>query len=80
MASITLKNIPDPLYALLKSRAKLHHRSINSEAIRCLERVLQPEQLTASERLQRIRALRPGEDRGVLDPGELEEAIMRGRP
>ncbi len=42
MASLTIKNIPEPLYEQLKQAAQAHHRSINSELIVCLEKVLQP--------------------------------------
>jgi len=35
--TLTLKNIPDELYERLKSAAELNRRSLNSEAIVCLE-------------------------------------------
>ncbi len=40
MPAITLKNIPDSLYRRLKQQAEEHHRSLNREAILCLERSL----------------------------------------
>jgi plasmid stability protein len=40
VATITLKNIPEPLHEALKRRALFHRRSLNSEAIECLEWVL----------------------------------------
>ena len=40
--SVTLKNIPDAVYERLKAAAELHRRSLNSEAIVCLESVLLP--------------------------------------
>lgn len=40
--TVTLKNIPEHIYESLKSAAKVHHRSLNSEVIACLERVLMP--------------------------------------
>jgi plasmid stability protein len=33
VATLTIKNLPDALYAQLKTRAAAHRRSINSEAI-----------------------------------------------
>jgi len=33
MATITIKNIPDDIYLLLREKAKANNRSINSEAI-----------------------------------------------
>lgn len=43
MATLTVKNLPDALYARLKSRADAQRRSINAEAIVCLERMLSDE-------------------------------------
>ncbi|HEC26903.1 MAG TPA: Arc family DNA-binding protein, partial [Gammaproteobacteria bacterium] len=40
MPAITLKNIPDSLYAQLKTAASVHHRSLNSEILYCVERTL----------------------------------------
>ncbi len=40
MATITVKKIPDDLYERLKQAAGANHRSINSEAIVCIERAL----------------------------------------
>ncbi|MEM7535821.1 MAG: DNA-binding protein [Chloroflexota bacterium] len=37
MATITIKNIPDKLYELLKASAKTNRRSINNEIIICIE-------------------------------------------
>ncbi len=36
MASITLKNIPEPLHCAFKRRAKAHSRSLQAEIIRTL--------------------------------------------
>ena len=56
--TITLKNIPDAVYQQLKHAAEAHHRSLNSEAIVCLETALLPRKHGAQERLDRARALR----------------------
>ncbi|MFM1904013.1 MAG: hypothetical protein RLZZ440_1913 [Planctomycetota bacterium] len=56
--SLTLKSIPDELYERLKASAEAHRRSLNSEAIVCLESVLIPGRIAAAERLARARALR----------------------
>ena len=37
---MTIKKLPAPLYARLKASAERHRRSINAEAIVCLERGL----------------------------------------
>jgi plasmid stability protein len=61
MATLTIKNLPDPLYAQLKARAAEHRRSINSEAILTVERALSdvragdPANLLAALRRSRAR-------------------------
>ena len=40
MATLTIKNLPDKLYAQLKARAAEHRRSLNSEAILAVEQSL----------------------------------------
>jgi plasmid stability protein len=40
MATLTIKNIPDAVYEQLKQRAARHRRSVNSEIIVCLEKVV----------------------------------------
>ena len=56
--NLTLKNIPDEVYERLRASAEMHRRSLNSEAIVCLESVLLPGRLPPSERIARARALR----------------------
>jgi len=56
--TLTLKNIPDEVYDRLKRSAQTHRRSMNSEAIVCLEAALLPSSLTPTERLARARELR----------------------
>lgn len=51
--TLTLKNIPD-------EAAEAHRRSLNSEAIVCLETVLTPTKIAPSERLGRARQLGRG--------------------
>ena len=56
--TLTLKNIPDEVYDRLKASAEAHRRSLNSEAIVCLETVLLPGRVDPGERIARARALR----------------------
>ncbi|MDR1849948.1 MAG: Arc family DNA-binding protein [Zoogloeaceae bacterium] len=56
--TLTLKNIPVEVYERLKASAETHRRSLNNEAIVCLESVLLPKRMTTNERLARARALR----------------------
>ncbi|MCC5913715.1 MAG: Arc family DNA-binding protein, partial [Balneolaceae bacterium] len=39
--SITIRDIPDDVYEKLKKQAELHHRSINSEVVYQLKRLVQ---------------------------------------
>jgi plasmid stability protein len=79
MASITLKNIPDDLYDLLRIQAAAHHRSINSEMIHCLETVLRPTTTGVEERLARLRELRSRIKCDHFDAEDIIAAIDRGR-
>lgn len=80
MATITLKNIPQELYEQLKQRAERHRRSINSEAIVCLERVLQSERLDTDALLVRARRLRSRKPDLYVTDSELRAARDEGRP
>ena len=51
--TLTLKNIPDPVYERLKASAELHRRSLNSDAIVCLESALLTTRVAPEERLAR---------------------------
>ena len=59
-ATLTLKNIPAPVYERLKLSAQANRRSLNSEAIVCLEAVLLPTAVAPAQRLARARAVRAG--------------------
>ena len=48
-----LKNIPDRVCARLKASAEAHRRSMNSEALVCLEAMLLPAKVAPTERLAR---------------------------
>ncbi len=40
MATLNVKSLPDPLYRLLRERAKRRHRSVSQEVTSILEEVL----------------------------------------
>ena len=77
--TLTLKNIPDDVYARLRVAAEMHRRSLNSEAIVCLETVLMPTRIAPAERLSRARQLRAelGEKFRACDIDALKK---EGRP
>ena len=58
MATITVKNVPVDLYAELKAVAAANRRSVNSEVIVCLERVVRNQRVDAETLLASARLLR----------------------
>lgn len=78
--TLTLKNIPDDVYERLKAAAEQHRRSLNSEAIVCLETVLAPARLASAERLARARALRAGLADATFSAQDIEALKRQGRP
>ncbi len=80
MPALTLKNIPDEVYESLKERASANRRSLNREAIVCLERVLLPSRLSADEILDDLDALRADRAIPPADEALLAEARESGRP
>ena len=79
-ATITLKNIPNKIYESLKQAADSHHRSINSEAIACLERVLLPTKVSNEEQIIRARQIRESLQGKKFKAADIQKAIDAGRP
>jgi plasmid stability protein len=77
--TLTLKNLPDALHARLAAAAKRHRRSLNKEAIVCLEAALGGAAPTAEEELTRRRALRGRLGPHVFDP-DVIDVFKRERP
>lgn len=71
--SITLKNLPDALHARLAAAAKRHRRSLNNEAIVCLETGLGTANQSVEVQLTRIRALRESLGPHSFDPDQIDE-------
>ena len=78
--TLTLKNIPDSVYERLKLSAEIHRRSLNSEAIVCLESVLLPTRIMPDERLARARELRAALSQGKVHARDIDAAKREGRP
>ena len=78
--TLTLKNIPDDVYERLKVAAKMHRRSLNSEALVCLETVLTPTKTVPSERLARARQLRADLGKTKFRVREIDTMKRQGRP
>jgi predicted nucleic acid-binding protein/plasmid stability protein len=67
--TLTLKNIPDEVYERLKMSAHAHRRSLNSEALVCLESVLLLKHVTVGDRLARACAARCIAERKISSKG-----------
>lgn len=78
--TLTLKNVPDAIYDRLKLSAETHRRSLNSEAIVCLESVLLPTKVMPSERIARARELRATLGSAKFHAQEIDIAKHDGRP
>ena len=53
MATLTLHNIPDTLHAALTRLARMHHRSVDEEAVAVFEKAL-PKEPSREEEIARI--------------------------
>lgn len=80
MKTLTLKGIPEPLYRELKRRAAANRRSLNREAILCLETVAQGAPAGAGAVLARVVAVRERAKGPYLRDAELAAAKAAGRP
>jgi len=80
MATITLKNVPEDVHAALKERAKRHKRSLNQEAIFCLDLALGRSSRDSQTLLNEIRNLRSRISMKRVDLDWIDSAKRQGRP
>ena len=79
--TITLKNIPEPLYEKLKEAAAKNRRSLNGEVIARLESSTdETRELTRGERLEAVARVREMLRGRALDLGLVEAFKREGRP
>jgi plasmid stability protein len=78
--TLTLKNLPDGLHARLTAAARRHRRSLNNEAIVCLDAGLGATVPSVEERLAKIKALRESIGPHSFDPDEIDAFKREGRP
>lgn len=71
MKTITLKDIPSSVHAALKQRARRHGRSLNKEAIACLEMAVAPTSVNVTAMLADLRT-----HRAAL-PGRLSDRLIQ---
>ena len=79
MATLTIKNIPEPLVKRLKQQAAAHRRSLNFEVISYLEQMTHSVQMDAAALLARARALRRTPKGVRLTDRVLHELKVAGR-
>ena len=79
MPTLTVKNIPDDLYAQLKRSAELNRRSLNSEIIVCIEQAVRSRRVQPEEALLRARALREKTAQYHITDDEFNQAKEAGR-
>lgn len=80
MPTLTIKKLPLRLHQKLKQRAAQRRRSINKEAIECLERALMSTPVDPEEFLARVRTHRESLSRIWLTDRDLKRAKEWGRP
>jgi plasmid stability protein len=81
MPALTIKNIPESVYLRLRESAQLNRRSLNNEAIVCLERSLGPHRPSVEETIAALRRLHETlQDLPPLDDAFLDRAKGEGRP
>ncbi len=80
MATLTIKNLPDSVYARLKALAAERRRSINSEAILAVERaVLGDKDRSPQDILAELRNARNRMQGVFVTDSSLQKARNRGR-
>ena len=79
MATLTIKNIPEKLHRRLKDSAAQHRRSINGEAISCLEKALVGNRVDPEDFLTRARALRARMPKVLVTRKDLRAGRNQGR-
>ena len=72
--NISIKNAPDDLVALLKTRAERNHRSMQGELLAILE-----EAMRASQRLTPMELLAEVKKLDLKAPGEAAEIVRKMR-
>lgn len=80
MPSITVKNIPSDIYALLKQSAEANRRSINSEVIACIERAVSSQPVNPDLLLVHARALREKTRAYITSEENITQVKNAGRP
>ena len=78
MATITLKNVPAEVHAALKQQARRHKRSLNQEAIVCLDIALGRDSRDPQSILTEVRRLRGSIPHTTVDLDWIDAAKPQG--
>jgi plasmid stability protein len=76
--NITIKGIPDDIYQLLKTKAELNHRSINSEVIVTLTKALTSKRTETETLLERTSVFK-SKSKGMIAMDEIVDYIDKER-
>ncbi|MBN2117826.1 MAG: Arc family DNA-binding protein [Anaerolineales bacterium] len=79
MVTITIKNIPEPIYERIKAQAKTNHRSINGEILSILEQAVSLPPIDVEATLERARKVRELTAHYTITADEIEKWINEGR-
>ena len=80
MPTLTLRNIPDPVYQALKELARRNRRSLNSEAVTRLELSVDAPTPGIDAEIARVRRLQKLYTGPSQTPAQIDAAIDAGRP
>jgi len=76
---MTIKNIPQNLYEMLKQNAAINHRSINKEVIALIEDALSVKKVSPEDFLVSVRRLREKTKKVELTDDFIDQAKNEGR-
>lgn len=79
MATVTIKNIPEPVYERIKAQAKINHRSINGEILSILEQAISIPPIDVKATLERTRKIRELTAHYVITDEEMSKWKKEGR-
>jgi plasmid stability protein len=80
MPSLTVKNIPDDLYDMLKHSAAANRRSLNSQILTCIEMGVRGRKINAEDLLAQARKLRRETRNHPLTDRKFRAAKLAARP
>ena len=80
MPALSLRDIPEQVYARLKEQASANRRSLNAEVLVILERATRSRRLDADALLNRIDGVRARLELPTLTDEFVHDAKRHGRP